>query len=121
MANHVVDAQHLYQRDYYTWALQQARALRARSAEALDWENLAEEVEGLARAEAWELENRLEILLVHLLKWRYQPAKRSRSWRLMIREQRHRLAQLIDENPGLRSTLQDVTAAYVDCESGRTD
>jgi hypothetical protein len=118
MAHQVVDApgseprEHLYERDYYTWALKQARALRARSTEALDWENLAEEVEGLARTEARELKNRLEVLLVHLVKWRYQPAKRSKSWRLTIREQRQRLAQLLDENPGLKSTLQDgVTAA----------
>ncbi|MBV8360820.1 MAG: DUF29 domain-containing protein, partial [Deltaproteobacteria bacterium] len=84
MAHHLVgvpdsrSGKDLYERDYYTWALEQARALRARSSEALDWENLAEEVEGLARTEARELKSRLEVLLVHLLKWRYQPNKRSR-------------------------------------------
>jgi Domain of unknown function DUF29 len=119
MAHHVVEApgsesrNDLYKRDYYTWALEQARALRAHSTKALDWENLAEEVEGLARTEARELKSRLEVLLVHLLKWRYQPNKRSRSWRLTIREQRQRLAQLLDENPGLKGTLvESVTRAY---------
>ena len=81
----------LYQRDYYTWALEQARALRTRRGEALDWENLAEEMEGLALSEERELESRLEVLLVHLLKWRYQTKKRSRSWQLTIREQPHRV------------------------------
>lgn len=119
MVQHVADAagstprKGLYERDYYTWALEQARALRAHSTEALDWENLAEEVEGLARTEARELRSRLEVLLVHLLKWRYQPDKRSTSWRLTIREQRRRVAQVIDENPGLMSTREaSVTAAY---------
>lgn len=119
MAHHVVEApgseprQNLYESDYYTWALEQARALRARSSKALDWENLAEEVEGLARTEAREFRSRLEVLLVHLLKWRYQPNKRSRSWRLTIREQRQRVAQVLDENPGLKGTLEEsVTAAY---------
>ncbi len=85
MAHHVVDVpgaearEDLYERDYYSWALEQAQALRARRTEALDWENLAEEVEGLGRGEVRELESRLEVLLVHLLKWRYQPKKRRRS------------------------------------------
>jgi Domain of unknown function DUF29 len=119
VAHRVVDApgsasrEDLYERDYYTWALEQARALRARSTEALDWENLAEEVEGLARSEARELESRLEALLVHLLKWRYQPEKHSRSWRLTIREQRQRVARVMSQNPGLKRTLgESVTAAY---------
>lgn len=119
MAHHVVDApgsdprQDLYERDYYTWALEQGRALRARSTEALDWENLAEEVEGLARTEARELRSRLEVLIVHLLKWGYQPKKRGRSWRLTIREQRRRVAEVIDENPGLKATREEsVNVAY---------
>jgi hypothetical protein len=103
----------LYERDYYTWALEQGRALRAHDTEALDWDNLAEEVEGLARSEARELRSRLEVLLVHLLKWRYQPDKRSSSWRLTMREQRRRVAQIMDENPGLKSTTEEsVTSAY---------
>jgi hypothetical protein len=52
----------LYERDYYTWAIGQARALRAHSSQAIDWENLAEEVEGLARTEARELKSRIEVL-----------------------------------------------------------
>ena len=117
MAHHLVEVpdsesrKDLYERDYYTWALEQAQALRARSSEALDWENLAEEVEGLARTEARELESRLEVLLIYFLKWRYQPNKRSRSWRLTIREQRQRLAQLLADNPGLKGTLGESTTA----------
>lgn len=119
MAHHVVDTaetarrEDLYERDYYTWALEQGRALRAHKIDALDWENLAEEVESLARSEARELESRLEVLLVHLLKWRYQPKKRSRSWQLTIREQRQRVARVVYQNPGLKSTLgESLTAAY---------
>jgi len=103
----------LYESDYYTWALRQATALRAHRSKALDWENLAEEVEALARSEARELRRRLEVLLVYLLKWRYQPNKRNRSWTLTIREQRQRVARVLDENPGLRATLtESVTSAY---------
>ena len=41
----------LCERDYYTWALQQARALKEHRVEDLDWENLSDEVEGLAESE----------------------------------------------------------------------
>jgi hypothetical protein len=119
MAHDVTDAagsgpcEDLYQRDFYTWALEQGRALRAHHTEAIDWENLAEEVEGLGRSEARELEGRLEVLLLHLLKWRYQPKKRSRSWRLSIREQRQRVARELRQNLGLQTTLaESVSGAY---------
>jgi ribosomal protein L29 len=119
MVHHAVDApgpnprEDLYERDYYTWALKQAQALRGRRTEALDWKNLADEVEGLARSEARELESRLEVLLLHLLKWRYQPKNRSRSWQLTIREQRQRVARVMSQNPGLKRTLgENLTAAY---------
>jgi hypothetical protein len=119
MAHRIVDAvesgprDDLYESDYYTWALEQGRALRDRNTEALDWDNLAEEVESLGRTVVRELRSRLEVLLVHLLKWRYQQDKRSRSWRLTIREQRLRVSQVMDENPALKSSREEsVTAAY---------
>jgi len=100
-----------YERDYYAWAIAQARALHARNAAALDWDNLAEEVEGLARSEAHELQSRFEVLLVHLLKWQYQPERQTRS--LTIREQRQRVAQLVDQNPGLKPQMAGIVrSAY---------
>ena len=96
----------LYQRDYYTWALEQARALRTRRGEALDWENLAEEVEGLALSEERELESRLEVLLVHLLNWCNETKKRSRSWQLTIREQPHRVQGAESESRTQKNPLR---------------
>lgn len=95
----------LYERDYYTWALKQARALKEQRVERLDWENLAEEVEDLARSERRELRNRLKILLTHLLKWRYQPNRRSRSWEATIAVQRVEIRQHLRDNPGLRPSI----------------
>ena len=63
-----VDDRHgLYERDYNTWAVEQAHALKEHRTEALDWKNLAEEVEGLGRGERRELRSRLKVLLAHLL------------------------------------------------------
>src|SRR3954452_2341854 len=61
-----------YDKDFHDWAVSQARALRGRQLGALDWENLAEEIESLGRSDQREVTSRLTTLLVHLLKWRYQ-------------------------------------------------
>ncbi len=67
----------LYEADFYGWALEQAEALRQagrarlNTPKAVDWENVAEELDGLARSEARELRSRYKTLLVHLLKWRH--------------------------------------------------
>ena len=56
----------------------------------------------MGRAEKRELVSRLSVLLLHLLKWRYQPEKRSPSWEASIRVQRNRLADDLDDNPSLK-------------------
>lgn len=100
----------LYDRDYYTWALEQARALREQRIKDLDWENLAEEVEDLGKSERRELQDRLEVLLGHLLKWQLQPKRRSRSWSATIAVQRVKIRQLLDLNPGLKPSIPTLVA-----------
>lgn len=103
-------ARELYERDFYTWVEAQAAALRHRRADALDWENLAEELEALGRNERRALTSHLRVLLIHLLKWRYQPARRTRSWRLTIAEQRLQLGRLLEESPGLKAHFDETLA-----------
>ncbi|MGK7893619.1 MAG: DUF29 domain-containing protein [Xenococcus sp. (in: cyanobacteria)] len=98
-----------YTTDFYAWTQQQAKLLRAKEIEQIDWQNIAEEIEDMGRSEKRQLESRLEILIMHLLKWQFQPNLRSRSWQLTIKEQRLRLAQLLTENPSLKSSLDAVT------------
>ncbi len=50
-------------------------------------ENRRQEIDSLGRQEYREFVSRLSVLLGHLLKWEYQPEKRSRRWFLTIREQ----------------------------------
>lgn len=99
-----------YERDYYAWVQEQARALRERHPEALDWENLREEVEDLGKGVKSELRSRLEVILVHLLKWQYQPRKRSRSWEGSLDEQRLRAKDVLKENPSLQPQVPELTA-----------
>ena len=97
-----------YNFDFYQWTQQQADFLRNRQTESIDWENLAEEIADMGRSEKRQLESRLEVLIMHLLKWQFQPNLRSRSWQLTIKEQRLRLDKLLKENPSLKSSLADV-------------
>ncbi|MGF1568210.1 MAG: DUF29 domain-containing protein [Nodosilinea sp.] len=99
--------EHLYDRDFYAWTQQQARLLRGHKLSELDITNLAEEIEAMGRSEKRELASRLEILLMHLLKWQFQPNLRSRNWQLTIQEQRLRLEQHLSENPSLKALLPD--------------
>ncbi len=97
----------LYDADFYAWTQQQAEYLRSGTVNALDFENLAEEIESLGRQERQELRNRLGVLLGHLLKWHYQPQRRSRSWFLTIEEQRERILENLEENPSLKPYLRE--------------
>jgi Domain of unknown function DUF29 len=80
-----------------------------------DIEHIAEEIDSLGRTEKRELISCLSVLLLHLLKWRYQPDKRGPSWEASIRVQRNRLADHLDDNPSLRPLLPKALAsAYRD-------
>ena len=104
----------LYDRDFYAWANEQAALLRAGKLDRADIENIAEEIESMGRSEKRELVNRLAVLLLHLLKWRLQPAFRSTSLRLTIKEQRDRLRRHMDDNPSLKSRLDEAMADAYD-------
>ncbi len=62
----------LYDRDFFAWANEQAALLREGKLEEADLESIAEEIESMGKTEKRELISRLTVLLLHLLKWRYQ-------------------------------------------------
>jgi len=97
----------LYDTDFYGWVQQQANTLRTGNLAGLDVENLIEEIESMGRNEKRELENRLRLLLIHLLKWQHQPNFRSKSWQMTIKEQRRQVAKHLRENPSLTATLTE--------------
>ena len=105
----------LYDKDFYAWANQQAALLRAGKLDAADIAHIAEEIESMGRTEKRELVNRLAILLLHLLKWQFQPERRGRSWQFSIREQRRKLHRHMRDNPSLKAVLSEAIAdAYED-------
>ncbi|MHB0888011.1 DUF29 domain-containing protein [Acidithiobacillus sp.] len=95
----------LYEQDFLAWVEDQAQALRVRQVSALDWDNLMEEVESMGRSQRNELKSRLRVLLTHLIKWHWQPEKRTVSWTLTIKEQRAALADLLETSPSLKTGI----------------
>jgi len=98
----------LYETDFHGWIEDQVNLLKTKQWEQLDHLNLIEEIETLGRKERQELRNRLGILLGHLLKWQFQPDKRTNSWLGTIREQRVQIKFLLQDSPSLKSYLNQV-------------
>ncbi len=98
----------LYETDFYAWTQEQATLLKQGKFECLDVGNLIEEIESLGKQQRRELKNRLGILIGYLLKWHYQPENRRKSWRVIIRNQRREIMDILEENPSLQSYLPEV-------------
>lgn len=95
----------LYETDFNLWLDEQITALR--SGATLDAENLIEELEGLGISQKHAIRSQLKRLLLHLLKWQYQPEKRSGRWKASIRNARQEIEQLLTTSPSLKSYLAE--------------
>jgi Domain of unknown function DUF29 len=99
-----------YEQDFYAWLMEQAAHMRAKKWRALDIDNIAEELEALGREQRHALRSHLRILLIHLLKWAYQPERRTESWRHSIGNARAEIDGRLEMSPSLRRELSDVVA-----------
>jgi hypothetical protein len=104
----------LYDADFYAWTLEQSKLLQSGDWQSVDIPNLVEEIESLGKQEKRELENRLGVLIGHLLKWIYQTNMRSRSWQVTIRVQRQQIQRHMKQNPSLRAYLSEAIAVGYD-------
>ena len=96
-----------YEDDCYTWVQEQVALLKAGRLTELDALNIAEELGDVAKMIEHQLESSIAVLTQHLLKWEYQPDRRSRSWESTIREQRRRISRLLKKNPGVKAALAE--------------
>ena len=92
----------LYEKDFCLWIETTAKLLKQGQFSQLDIENLVEEIETMGRSEKNALKSNLIIVFLHLLKWQYQPDKRSRSWKSSILEHRRRLHEAFKDSPSLK-------------------
>ena len=93
--------------DLYKWAMMNASLLKQGKYQEADMTNIIEEIEVLGRSNKRELVSRSGVLIAHLLKWQYQPNLRSASWEGTIERQRIEIDDLLEENPSLKSHLQE--------------
>jgi len=105
----------LYEADLALWSQQQAEALRgaARAGTNLpiDWENVAEEIEALARSERSSLASHVNTIIEHLARLEASPATDPRNgWIVTILRTRGRIAKVLKSSPSLERFLDDILA-----------
>jgi hypothetical protein len=96
-----------YEKDVVAWANEQVALLRAGKLSGIDIEHIAEEIEDVGKSQQRELASRMVVLLTHLLKWQFQPTRRSKSWQYTIATQRKDVAYVLLEAPSLRTKFND--------------
>jgi hypothetical protein len=99
-----------YDTDFHAWAMEQAKRIREGAFEALDRENVAEEIESLGREQFSKLRSAYRVLLMHMLKWDHQPEKRTRSWSTTIVSQRLDVIDILADSPSLKSRMGEAVA-----------
>ena len=107
------DTKTLYDEDFFAWAKQQAKALRAAARsgtnQPLDWENLAEEIEGLGASERSALGSHIMRIIQHFTKLEFSPAIEPRNgWRHTIRLARLQAQRRLEDNPSLKPELRRI-------------
>ncbi|MGB3293339.1 MAG: DUF29 domain-containing protein [Phormidesmis sp.] len=98
----------LYDTDFNLWIERQIMALREQRLEDIDLANLIEEIEDLARRDKRALRSHLKVLLLHLLKWQFQPAQCSSGWKASISNARIEIADIFSDSPSLENYLPTV-------------
>lgn len=98
----------LYDQDFNAWALDEAKKLKLKNFDALDIDNLIEEIEDMSKREISSLESRLVVLIMHLIKWQVQTEKQCGSWRGTISSQRLKIKNLLKKMPSLKNHLAEL-------------
>ncbi len=99
-----------YETDFYQWTQQQAMLLRQGRLSRIDAANLAEEIESMGNSNRWALESFLSNVIMHLLKWKYQPERRCTSWKMTIRNGRIQIEKRLKNSPSLRPKVPEMIA-----------
>ena len=102
----------LYDQDYYLWIMRTIELLNQKKFSELDLTNLVEEIEDMGKSEKKSITSNLRILLMHLLKYKYQSDKQTNSCLFTIVEHRKRLQEAFKVSPSLRRYYEEV---FLDC------
>jgi hypothetical protein len=108
--NATQDTPSLYDQDFLLWIETTAHLLKEQRFTEIDLENLIEEVESMGRSNKSALRSNLVVVLLHLLKWKYQSEKRTNSWKASIFEHRLRLDEDFTDSPSLKRYFAEIFA-----------
>ncbi len=97
-----------YERDYYAWAMKNAQLIRQGKLSEIDLNNIAEELEDVGKSERRALKSHIKNVILHLLKWRYQPNFRGASWRQSVRNGRIAIHEIVTESPSLNRDIAHI-------------
>ena len=103
---------HLYETDEAAWLERSIELLRHGHYEELDSANMIDCLEALLMSQKREVKRRLVSLMAHLLKWQFQPTRRSNSWRRTIFNQRFELSTIFDSKTLKNHALEILPWAY---------
>jgi hypothetical protein len=103
-----------YDADFFQWTQSTAEMIRQGRLAEVDLEHVAEEIEDMGKRDRRELRSRLIVLIMHLLKWQFQPELRTPSWDSTIDEQRIQVQFIIQDSPSLRRLPSEELAATYD-------
>jgi hypothetical protein len=102
-----------YSTDFSVWINQTAQRLREQRWHEIDLPNLIAEVEDLGKSERRGIVSQLTRLLLHLLKWQYQPQRRSDSWLDSITDARTQIELAVEDSSSLRNyPAEQLEASY---------
>jgi hypothetical protein len=116
------NSQSLYDQDFGLWIETTVNLLKGNQFEQIDLGNLIEEIESMGRKEKSAVRSNLIVVLMHLLKWKYQSEKCTNSWRSSIREHRRRLRDDFKTSPSLKPYfMQEFAECYQDARELAAD
>ncbi len=101
----------LYDTDYNLWVLETVKQLQKREFNALDLDNLIEEVADLSRRDKRKLESLLTRLIEHLLKLKYWQSEREQNfghWQGEVRTFRKQIKKELKASPSLKGYCQEI-------------
>lgn len=94
-----------YDDDLAQWMDAQIQLLLDRRFSELDVENLVAELDGLKKQYEHELDSRLTVLIMHLLKCQFQKDYPQNKWQSTLIEQRYRISRLLKDSPSTRAKV----------------
>ncbi len=98
----------LYDTDYNLWLDRTISLLKEKRFEEIELPQLIEEMQALSGKDKSAIASNLIIVILHLLKYQYQPQKRTNSWLSSIAEHRDRIEFMLEASPSLKPYLNSI-------------